>query len=43
MLLQDCRLMLLFYEYGTAHKLGFQLVDKEMWVVDAKVFLNCTK
>lgn len=42
MLLQDCRLMLLLYEYGTTHKLGFQLVDKEMWVVDAKVFLNGT-
>lgn len=27
--------MLLLYEYGTTHNLGFQLVDKEMWMVES--------
>lgn len=35
--------MLLFYEYGMAHNVGFQLVAKEMWMVRAKVFLNITE
>lgn len=34
------RLMLLFHEYGTNRNLELQLVDREMWMVDAKVLLN---